>query len=50
MKKPKVGIFDFACWKGCQLQVANMDEDVLDVLGSIDVMEWREVWKGALYC
>jgi sulfhydrogenase subunit delta len=43
MKKPRVGIFDFACCEGCQLQIANMGEDLLDVLGSIDVMEWREV-------
>lgn len=43
MKKPKVGIFDFACCEGCQLQIANMGEDVLNVLGSIDVLEWREV-------
>lgn len=43
MKKPKVGIFDFACCEGCQLQLANMGEDLLAVLGSIDVMEWREV-------
>jgi len=43
MKKPKVGIFDFACCEGCQLQIANMGEDVLAVLGSIDVVEWREV-------
>ena len=43
MKKPKVGIFDFACCEGCQLQIANMGEDVLDVLSFIDVLEWREV-------
>lgn len=43
MKKPKVGIFDFACCEGCQLQIANMGEDVLAVLGSLNVMEWREV-------
>ena len=43
MKKPKVGIFDFACCEGCQLQIANMGEDVLSLLGSIDVREWREV-------
>jgi sulfhydrogenase subunit delta len=43
MKKPKVGIFDFACCEGCQLQIANMGEDVLALLGSINVMEWREV-------
>jgi coenzyme F420-reducing hydrogenase gamma subunit len=43
MKKPKVAFFDFACCEGCQLQVANMGEAVLDVLGLIDVVEWREV-------
>ncbi len=42
MKKPRVGIFDFACCEGCQLQIANMGEDVLGLLGSITVMEWRE--------
>jgi sulfhydrogenase subunit delta len=43
MKKPKVAFFDFACCEGCQLQVANMGEAVLDVLNAIDVVEWREV-------
>src|SRR4030042_7012835 len=43
MKKTKVGIFDVACCEGCQLQIANMGEDLLSVLGSINVMEWREV-------
>ncbi len=43
MKKPRVGIFDFACCEGCQLQIANMGEAVLDVLGAIDVVEWREL-------
>lgn len=43
MKKPKVAFFDFACCEGCQLQVANMGETVLDVLSLIEVVEWREV-------
>ncbi|HMK50102.1 MAG TPA: cytochrome B [Thermodesulfovibrionales bacterium] len=43
MKKPKVAFFDFACCEGCQLQVANMGEAALDVLGAVDVVEWREV-------
>ena len=43
MKKPRVGIFDFACCEGCQLQIANMGEAALDVLGSVEVLEWREV-------
>jgi sulfhydrogenase subunit delta len=43
MKKVKVAFFDFACCEGCQLQVANMGEALLDVLGAIDVVEFREV-------
>jgi len=43
MNKPKVAFFDFACCEGCQLQVANMGELLLDVLGLIDVVEFREV-------
>ena len=43
MTKPKVAFFDFACCEGCQLQIANMGEALLDVLGAIDVVEFREV-------
>ncbi len=43
MKRPKVAFFDFACCEGCQLQVANLGEQLLDVLGAIDVVEFREV-------
>ncbi len=43
MKKVKVAFFDFTCCEGCQLQVANMGEALLDVLDLIDVVEFREV-------
>ena len=43
MKRPKVAFFDFACCEGCQLQVANLGEALLDVLDLIDVVEFREV-------
>ncbi|CAK0752001.1 sulfhydrogenase subunit delta [Gammaproteobacteria bacterium] len=43
MKKPKVAFFDFSCCEGCQLQVANMGEALLDVLDEVDVVEFREV-------
>jgi sulfhydrogenase subunit delta len=52
MKRPRAAFFDFACCEGCQLQVANMGEALLDVLGLIDVVEFREVmserWDGPL--
>ncbi len=43
MKRPKVAFFDFSCCEGCQLQVANMGEDLLEVLDIIEVVEFREV-------
>lgn len=51
MNKVKVAFFDFACCEGCQLQVANMGEALLDVLELIDVVEFREVMseKSAVY-
>ena len=42
MAKPKVAIFDFACCEGCQLQIVNMEESLLDLLNVVDVVEWRE--------
>ncbi|NTU41914.1 MAG: cytochrome B [Nitrospirales bacterium] len=43
MKNPTVAFFDFACCEGCQLQIANLGETLLDILGAIDVVEFREV-------
>jgi len=42
MSKPKVAIFDFACCEGCQLQIVNLEEEILDLLGGVDIVEWRE--------
>ena len=43
MIRPKTAFFDFACCEGCQLQVANLGESLLDVLNFLDVVEFREV-------
>lgn len=42
MTKPRVAIFDFACCEGCQLQIVNMEEEILDLLSVIEPVEWRE--------
>ena len=42
MSKPKIAIFDFACCEGCQLQLVNLEEELLDLLSVADVVEWRE--------
>jgi sulfhydrogenase subunit delta len=43
MKKPRVAFFDFACCEGCQLQLANIGELLIDILALIDVVTFREV-------
>ena len=42
MPKPRVAIFDFACCEGCQLQIVNMEEDLLNLLALVQPVEWRE--------
>lgn len=45
MSKPKVAIFDFAGCGGDQLQIVNLEEAILDVVGHVDVVTWREGMK-----
>lgn len=42
MSKPKLAIFDFACCEGCQLQIVNLEEGILDLLDVVEPVEWRE--------
>jgi len=42
MLTPRIGIFDLACCEGCQLQIVNMEEQILDLLGLVRPVEWRE--------
>lgn len=41
--KPKIAFFDFAGCEGDQLQVANLEERLLDILGHVEVVNFREV-------
>ena len=43
--KPKVAFFDFASCEGCQLQIANLEEDIIDLAKSVDIVSFREVMK-----
>ncbi len=40
--KPRVAIFDFACCEGCQLQIVNMEEELLDLISVVQPVTWRE--------
>jgi sulfhydrogenase subunit delta len=43
--KPKVAFFDFAGCEGDQLQIANLEEEILTLLGQVDIVTFREVMK-----
>jgi coenzyme F420-reducing hydrogenase gamma subunit len=41
LEKAKVGVFGFTGCEGCQLQIANKEETLADLLGAIEVMNFR---------
>ena len=43
--KPRVAFFDFASCEGCELQIANLEEEILDLISIVDVVSFREVMK-----
>lgn len=43
--KPKVAFFDFASCEGCQLQVVNLEESIIDLMEIVDVVSFREAMK-----
>lgn len=43
--KPKVAFFDFASCEGCQLQVVNLEEKILDLIEVVEVVSFREAMK-----
>ena len=45
MSKPKIAFFDFAGCEGDQLQIANLEEKLLDLLQHVEVVSFREVMK-----
>jgi sulfhydrogenase subunit delta len=44
--KPKIAFFDFAGCEGDQLQVANLEEKLLDIVSHVEVVSFREVMTG----
>jgi len=42
-KKPRVAVFDFTSGEGCELQLANKEETLVDFLETIEVVDFREI-------
>lgn len=41
--KPKVAFFEFTDCEGCQLQVANLGPDLLELMKVVDIVNFREI-------
>jgi len=42
MSKPKIGVFSFTSCEGCQLQLLNYENQLLDLLGRVEIVNFRE--------
>ncbi len=40
--KPRISFHDFTSCEGCQLQVLNCEDELLDILGAVDIVQFRE--------
>ncbi len=52
MRRPKTAFFDLSCCEGCQLQVVNSGELLLEIVNLVEIVEFREAisetWDGEL--
>ena len=42
LTRPRVAFFELSSCEGCQLQIVNLEEEILDLISVIDPVEWRE--------
>ena len=42
-KRPRVAVFDFTSCEGCELQLANKEDTLVDFLGAIEIVRFREI-------
>ncbi|MBU1342172.1 MAG: NADH:ubiquinone oxidoreductase [Proteobacteria bacterium] len=43
IEKPKVAFFDFTCCEGCQLQITNKEDTLIDLLSLVEIVNFREI-------
>lgn len=42
LKKPRIGVFDFTCCEGCELQLVGKEDTLVDFLSLVEVVNFRE--------
>ncbi len=43
--KPKLGFFDFTGCEGCQLEILNFENELVELLQHVDIVNFREVMQ-----
>ena len=43
LNKPRIGVFDFTGCEGCELQLANKEDTLVDFLSLLEVVNFREI-------
>jgi sulfhydrogenase subunit delta len=41
--KPRIGVFDFTGCEGCELQLANKEDTLIDFINAISIVSFREI-------
>ena len=49
--RPRIAVFDFTGCEGCELQLANKEETLVDFLQAVEIVNFREIssWQGGPY-
>ena len=42
IRKPRLAVFDFTCCEGCELQLTNKEETLVDFLSLVEIVNFRE--------
>ena len=45
--RPKIGVFDFTCCEGCELQLANQEQTLAPFLRAVEIVAFREISSAA---
>jgi coenzyme F420-reducing hydrogenase gamma subunit len=46
LDKPRIAVFDFTDCEGCEVEFINLKEKLLDLLGGVEIVNWRLAKEG----
>ena len=48
VRKPKLGVFKFASCDGCQLMLLDCEDELLDIVGAIEIANFPEASRAVI--